>query len=80
MKDKVEIGLIRTGEIAMFLEKYAELIETVEKHYKVRYHGHDDSKTPRELAEWLKSEGYAIEKALWEAHHKGEEYPIKEGE
>ena len=76
MKDKVEIGLIRTGEIAMYLRKYAELIETIEKHYNVRYHGHDDSKRPRELGDWLYAEGHAIEKALWEAEHPGEEYPL----
>ena len=78
MKDKVEIGLIRTGEIAMYLKKYAELIETVERHYGARYHGHDDSERPRELAKWLHHEGYVIEKALWEAEHNGEEYPLDE--
>ena len=75
MKDKVEIGLIRTGTIAMYLAKYAELIETLEKHGIV-YHGHDDADDPRRLSEWLYGEGHKIEKALLEAEHEGEEYPL----
>ena len=76
MDDKVKIGLFRTGEIAMYLEKYAELIETIEKHYGVRYHGHGDSESPRKLSKWLYDEGHKLEKALWEADHEGEEYPL----
>ena len=61
MNNKVEIGLIRTGEISMYLNKYAELIETIERHFGIRYSGHDDSKKPREIAEWLYAEGAKVE-------------------
>ena len=59
MYDKLEIGLIKAGEIAMFLGKYADLLENLKKNGIV-YSGHDDFERPRKLSEELYENGEKI--------------------